>query len=607
VGFLNFFSGGESRRARDRSATDVSLEIVGYQFLSLTLTRVDDLADADGLWSSQHTRKGSIRERETGSAGYRLYNHLKANKHKVQHRARGRARLIGQRRVFTDVLIQINRQVWAREIRTGEPLFALLTNNIALRHQEDFRRDLREIGRRPRYVVAPSDDLHADEVRFLFGPGIFIPDEDDIQEAEITLLGPNGERERPPCWDFYDEKGRHTARPSALYAGQRNLWLRGPAGPTPIPLIARGWPVGNTGFVQLGRFANAHDWHAYDDGASLRCIDEDGEPYPGGRLYRFIGTAGQDVMSLLVEELRRQDAESSPAPTPSADTEASATETGPDPLLALRLVAYALPRIDGPHRIIRQDGTDLTGWRLWLDAGGQVVDPRQTVVDSLAMLTARAGDSRLWVRHAADSDLLSVDELPFKLHIDPERPEAALALMPPLQDAQLALLWLTHPEVLPLVLAGQPTPGPLWLGRRGGGGGTAPELALDALEKPGSLHWSRPVQAEGTLGKLGLSRQHLRLQASPQDRSVLVAPSSNGTPVSSYVLDNTLKLQRTLRPGDQAWRLQLGQYLLLGCYLMRLESPQAEDDLSEQTIISEGPAIADPDRTVVLFRPKAAG
>jgi hypothetical protein len=40
---------------------------------------------------------------------------------------------------------------------------------------------------------------------------------------------------------------------------------------------------------------------------------------------------------------------------------------------------------------------------------------------------------------------------------------------------------------------------------------------------------------------------------------------------------------------------------------MRLESPQAEDDLSEQTIISEGPAIADPDRTVVLFRPKAAG
>jgi len=57
---------------------------------------------------------------------------------------------------------------------------------------KDFKRDLKALRRTPRYVVAPAADVAVDEVRFLFGSSIFVPDENDELLAHLRLLGAGG-------------------------------------------------------------------------------------------------------------------------------------------------------------------------------------------------------------------------------------------------------------------------------------------------------------------------------------------------------------------------------------------------------------------------------
>jgi len=68
-----------------------------------------------------------------------------------------------------------------------------------------------------------------------------------------------------------------------------------------VPLIARGWPRDNSGFVQLSRPAAAVHWRAYDDGETTRGTNIDGEPYTTGRRYRFVDANGRETLSLTLD------------------------------------------------------------------------------------------------------------------------------------------------------------------------------------------------------------------------------------------------------------------------------------------------------------------
>lgn len=604
MALLDFLKGRPGdRKGPDDAASSQAVALLQRQVLSLTLARVSDLFDADGLWSAQHTRKSRIRDKASGSPRYRLYAHLKAHKRKIHSQDPGSGRLLGLKRVHTDVVVQICPDIWMREIRTGEPGFALLTTNLALRHREDFKRDLKALERAPRYVVAPAEDLAADEVRFLFGSGIFVPDENDTLQARLSLLGPSGERLEILDWEVYDQSGRLSQRPAGLYAEQRSICVRGPSGPALVPQVVQGWPSANRGFVQLSRPPAAALWRAYDDSESSRCMDLNGEPFGnGGRRYRFVDGRERESLSLVLEPIaveQAADAEAGVTGNPVNGAEAAFTtplDAPPAPSYLLRLVGISLPRVDGAHRVRLSGGIELDGWRLWLDPLGGLADLEQTDPSRFAMLTTDAASGRLLVRHAGTDELVDVDHKPYQLRVNPTHSSDEVTIFPSPHPNHLGVAWLLRQPELVLAHRDRPVPGPRWLGR--GGGHPLPELCLDFLKQPGSLLWSRPGMS-GALGQFDLSRQQLEAVLDPPNNRLELTPPREGNPVTSLVLDQGLKVLRALKPGDQTWSLEPGQYLLLGCHLLRFE--QAGDELKvlgDQTIL----AVADDDRTVIAPR-----
>ena len=609
MAFLNtLFGNSRAPAQQDDAANAPPSELLGHQILSLTLTRVPDIFDADSLWSSQHVKKSAICDKATGSVRHRLYAHLKANKRKVHRQDPGSGRLLGSRRVYTDLVVQINRQRWTQEIRGGEPGFAILTTNLALRHREDFKQDLKALRRAPRYVVSPTPDLAANEVRFLFGSGIFVPDENDELITRLNLTDPAGTRLEILDWEIYDPSGSMVRRPGGLYSGQRSCFIRGPAGPSLIPLVARDWPSGNAGFIQLSRPPAADHWRAYDDGETYRCINIEGESYARGRRYRFADTTGREALSLL---LKPADAESDPlepsSTQPTAEvTPVAAPSADMQPSYLLRLVGIALPGIHGARRVRRSGGIDLAGWRLWLDAEGGLADLDQTDPSDLAMLSTDANTGQLLVRHAGTSELIEIKELPFQLRINPVSETDHATVSRPAHDNYLGIAWLSRQPELALAFVDYEVPEPRWLGR--GGGHPTPELCLDFLDQPGSLVWSGSAVSGGSLGHLELSRQQLEAVLDPATHHLEVTPPASGNPVSSFILDQGLRLLTTLKPGDDTLQMEPGQYLLLGCYLLRYEHVEPESGATgEETILSGASAEADDDRTLVAPQPTQAG
>lgn len=604
MAFLSSLFGNSRAPARKDGAASVPpFELLGHQILSLTLTRVSDIFDADGLWSAQHTKKTAICDKETGHPRHRLYAHLKANKRKVHRQDPGSGRLLGLRRAYSDVVVQINPQRWTQEIRGGEPGFAILTTNLALRHRKDFKQDLKALHRAPRYVVAPAADLATDEVRFLFGSSIFVPDENDELLARLSLLDPAGERLEVLDWEIYDPTGGMICRPAGLYAGQRSCCIRGAAGPSLVPHVARGWPRDNAGFMQLSRTPAANHWRAYDDGVTCRCTDSDGEPYAGGRRYCFVDATGREALSLLLEPVGTESTVPESVPTLPATQPTPAA--GEQPSYLLRLVGIALPSIHGARRVRLNSGIDLTGWRLWLDAEGGLADCDQADLSDLAMLSTEAETGRLLARHAGTSELVEIDELPFQLRTDPSSETEHATVSRPAHENHLGMVWLSQKPELALACVDQQVPGPRWLGRAGGQ--PTPELCLDFLDQPGSLLWSSPGVSSGSLGHLELSRQQLEAALDPLTKRLEVTPPASGNPVSSFVLDPGLRLLTTLKPGDATWHLEPGQYLLLGCYLLRFEHLENDvQSLCEETLLSASSVEISDDRTLVAPQPTRA-
>jgi hypothetical protein len=173
----------------------------------------------------------------------------------------------------------------------------------------------------------------------------------------LELARSGGERMEIPDWEIYDQAGGMVRRPAGLYAGQRSCCIRGPAGPSLVPVIARGWPPNNPGFAQLTRPPGAEHWRAYDDGETCRCTNGDGEPCATGTSYRFIDAHDHEALSLLLEPIATESAITDPEPNaPSHEitsTSPLGTPTaGRQPSYVLRLTVIALPRIDEDPTVV---------------------------------------------------------------------------------------------------------------------------------------------------------------------------------------------------------------------------------------------------------------
>ncbi len=164
-----------------------------------------------------------------------------------------------------------------------------------------------------------------------------------------------------------------------------------------------------------------------------------------------------------------------------------------------------------------------------------------------------------------------------------------------MRENHLGVVWLSQPPELALATTDHPTPGPLWLGRAGGK--PTPGLCLDFLDQPGSLLWSKPGLTSGSLGQFELSRQQLEAVLNPGADQLEVTPPASGSGAPSFVLDRGFRLLTTLKPGDATWHLELGQYLLLGCYLLRFERVVSDaETLGEEKIFAVSSAGAEDDR-----------
>ncbi len=110
----------------------------------------------------------------------------------------------------------------------------------------------------------------------------------------------------------------------------------------------------------MSRPPAAEHWRVYDDGETIRCKDIDGEPYAGGRRYRFVDTDGGAELSLLIEPVGAESAVSDlESAMPYSKVDAAGRTPGEQPSYVLHLAGIALPRIDSPRKVRLSGGIDL--------------------------------------------------------------------------------------------------------------------------------------------------------------------------------------------------------------------------------------------------------
>nr|MDQ2696853.1 hypothetical protein [Pseudomonadota bacterium] len=139
----------------------------GPHLYAFVLAGVQDPLDPDPLWEHRYSGAPDICDKATGRPERRLREALDAHRQRRPELDQ-RGRLVEALYVYTDVVASIPRRVWRNAIKAGGARLAMLANNLAVRHAEDFKADL-PAGRMPRYVLRPADALADDEVGFAFG------------------------------------------------------------------------------------------------------------------------------------------------------------------------------------------------------------------------------------------------------------------------------------------------------------------------------------------------------------------------------------------------------------------------------------------------------
>jgi hypothetical protein len=222
-----------------------------------------------------------------------------------------------------------------------------------------------------------------------------------------------------------------------------------------------------------------------------------------------------------------------------------------EPLLILE--GLALPRIDNSQGRVH----GLKQWTIWFDERGNIVDGNNPLArDSLAAVRANQHQAMAYFKLAeqnfaplqADSRLYLGNQPTFVLPTPvSERFHAVIKLINPINFALQADIVYT-------------------IGRKGGD--AIPEIDLTLLNDPLGMEWEEESPHQGSmLSMLSLSRNHLAF--SLENQSLKLTVPANKQPV--YLLNANLSLKETLQNTQQATESVLlkGEYLLLGCFLLR--------------------------------------
>lgn len=591
---------------------------------TLTLVGVEDPFDPDPFWDRRYGGSANIVERVSGDKEFRLQSALDGcrNSKFVRDEA-GRFR--EKNPVFTDVVMWIPGGVCKAEARRGGHRLEALARNLGHLHQTKFAKSLPG-DRVPIYTIMPDDDLEDGTAVFQFGFGVFVPGGDDVQRARLSLRLPESDTPLDfPDWSFWRE-GAQIKRPVAVYQGQDSVLIAPNAdGPIRAPV----WFKERQGHILLNlNAADSERVYADDDGIQLVETKEleggavewflESRPEKGGRTRK----ADKDLLVVrltpMAKPVKLRDTKAEQAvPTrartrmvdwPKAKSEAKksakekksktpskgrkmfaierllastqdedAAETASTPIssrYALRLAGLGLLRIDGERRL---DG--LRDWVIWFDDNGwPLQEDASAAVDTnrCLALSANATDGVLNYRLAGETDLKPVQQIPCVL---PTASGEHLELIAsPLPDRYHGILFLKQEISFPL------SPKPLVLGRSNlNPSGLQPDLPLELLTHPNSLHWWDEGGYPGAkLNAINLSRRHVTVQLKEGRLDMYMAEGTAGV----YVLDAQAKYARKLEPGSkQHQELEPGQMMLVGSYLLRFHREKTRTIASNETTV----------------------
>jgi hypothetical protein len=384
-----------------------------------------------------------------------------------------------------------------------------------------------------RYRVEPDNELHPGEVRFLFGPAIYIPSE---REAPLFHIQAAIDEQDEWC-DL-----------GAIYAGQRWTLLNSNRCASSFPVTA--WPF------------------ASDESLLLRLSSEPpvsveilAEPADG----LIVTEEGAGSFLALDRQGQRLRLRIMPL---TSDVKAPVPRLGQAPKLldhynertktwslrqmfaGLHIVGIALQRLSAYAKV----GVFISDWRLSFNRTGELtldIDPETVAclrIDSADQVFGEAaGRSTLlkWPGAWRPSPKL---DLQLELYAFPESMQAHY------------LGWMRLPTPLSLEV---PAGREVSFGR-----GPNTDIAPRLLADPGALRWgSRPARTRMNAEYLGLSRNHLRLQVFNDHWRVQL--ESQSMPVYRLALSGDLL--DMLMPGVQTLtQARPGELLIAGCYVLML-------------------------------------
>ncbi len=549
---------------------------------TLGLGGVSNCFDPDPLWDRRYGGRPEISERITADRDFRLQAALDGCRNSVFERdSAGRFREANP--VFSDVVVWIPEARWRADAIRGGGHLEVLQHTLSTLHTEKFARSLPR-HRKPRYSVMADPRLADDAVVFQFGFGVFVPNEEDVLEAEIGLSRPDDAQvQKMPPWVFWNS-GAQTHRPVGVYKGQRSLVI---SGCDEGPIRPELWFSQRVGHVVVN--LNAEDAERiYPSTRQIRVVESRMKSNPDSIEWHldFKGNDDRESLWLRIEPVsgspirviakpptaraeptERVDISTVAASTDSADA-VGAVESGDpaEPQLStrysLRLVGLGLFRIDGA----RMPGLD--EWTVWLDDWGWPVRmASMNDVDEASCLAirSRSDSGQLEFRPADGGDFQLIPDLPFSL--EAKAGGELRLLRPPDPRRYLGMLMLNASVALPVSRT------PLSLGRATTSENAEPDLPIDLLDHPRSAKWAAGARGAGAcLDVIDLSRRHVTVRLVDHQLEIAMA----GGRASAFALDRDGSPQTELLPrSSNTTTLDPGQHLLIGGYVFRFHRDKA--------------------------------
>ncbi len=581
--------------------------------------------------SSVFARRDEIRD-ELGNPDYRLRqaleDHTQPDLAELETSRRGAPRPL----VFNDVIVWINQEIWENDHESGGIYTRQLTRRLEAMHTAAFRRDLWQKGRKVSYVCVPHPGLRRDQGMIGFGRAVFVPSAADRLIGSVTIEKVvNGDRaklKRMPSWSFHEigRSNRMVLCQRAIGVYDEQLYLLLGQDLNEAPILPDLWFDHGQGRILIdlegqtgsgdGRVIRRHVEAQQDqsDPKLLHWTFEAVEPpsRPGaqeqlvvsvqfdtaradtvgagpaaaGAASRWAGLRARrpaDMPQVDPIPRRRRDAPAAPPEPRAADT--VVTQPGPTCLTIslddytridepsgdgrpapcrLEATGIALPRID-------RRASPVNKWHLRIAADGSLEPGTGAPAGRCVHLAGFNDEPGLWVAGAGKNDWTP---------INPEAGEPAMIVGVPLVFLPLpAELRERYHAILRL-----PTPVPVavqpgiehTLGREGPGDPTVRKIQFGLLTQPESLAHDEVPGA--SIEQLNLSRNHLR--AVVDEDGLRVTMQDGRSPV--WRLDGGHRLVATLVPGSaDALVLAPGDFLLMGCYLVRFQRQDAPAEPAE--------------------------